>query len=76
MKGWNTWVTPSWEELLQTIFFKKYPYKGEGFLTEMRSKMVNRQMLNDIAIKMGLKKITSFNKHDNSLKSSQILGMP
>jgi ribonuclease-3 len=29
--------------------FRKYPYKGEGFLTEMRSKMVNRQMLNDIA---------------------------
>ena len=52
----------------------KYPYKGEGFLTEMRSKMVNRQVLNDIAIKMGLKKITSYNRHDNSLKSSQIFG--
>jgi ribonuclease-3 len=52
----------------------KYPYKGEGFLTEMRSKMVNRQMLNDIAIRMGLKKITSYNKQDASLKSSQIFG--
>jgi len=29
--------------------FRKYPYKGEGFLTEMRSKMVNRQKLNEIA---------------------------
>ena len=54
--------------------FMKYPYKGEGFLTEMRSKMVNRQILNDIALKMGLKKITSFNKNDNSLRSSQIFG--
>jgi ribonuclease III len=54
--------------------FKKYPYKGEGFLTEMRSKMVNRQQLNDIGIKMGLKKITIYNKHDNSLKISQIFG--
>lgn len=27
--------------------FKRYPYKGEGFLTEMRSKMVNRQQLNE-----------------------------
>jgi ribonuclease-3 len=54
--------------------FKRYPYKGEGFLTEMRSKMVNRQQLNDIAIKMGVKKITIFNKFDNSLKSSQIFG--
>lgn len=54
--------------------FKRYPYKGEGFLTEMRSKMVNRQQLNDIALKMGLKKLTFFNKFDNSLKSSQIFG--
>ncbi len=54
--------------------FRKYPYKGEGFLTEMRSKMVNRQQLNDIALKMGLKKITFYNKYDNSLKISQIFG--
>ncbi|MBC7586866.1 MAG: ribonuclease III [Chitinophagaceae bacterium] len=54
--------------------FKRYPYKGEGFLTEMRSKMVNRQQLNDIAIKMGLKKITLFNKFDNALRGSQIFG--
>lgn len=54
--------------------FMKYPYKGEGFLTEMRSKMVNRQQLNDVGIKMGLKKITIYNKSDNSLKISQIFG--
>ena len=54
--------------------FRKYPYKGEGFLTEMRSKMVNRQKMNEIAIKMGLKKITIYNKLDNALKISQIFG--
>jgi ribonuclease-3 len=54
--------------------FKKYPYKDEGFLTEMRSKMVNRQQLNHIAIQMGLKKMTRFNKLDGGLKSSQIFG--
>ena len=54
--------------------FKRYPYKGEGFLTEMRSKMVNRQTLNEVALKMGLKKITYYNKSDNSLKISQIFG--
>jgi len=54
--------------------FKRYPYKDEGFLTEMRSKMVNRQKLNDIAIKIGLKKITLYNKVDGSLKNSQIFG--
>jgi len=50
--------------------FRKYPYRGEGFLTEMRSKMVNRQQLNDIGIKMGLKKITIYNKQDSSLNIS------
>lgn len=60
--------------LVADYLFKRYPYKGEGFLTEMRSKMVNRQQLNDIALKMGLKKITAFNKSDASLKSSQIFG--
>lgn len=54
--------------------FMRYPYKEEGFLTEMRSKMVNRNQLNSIAVKIGLKKITLFNKLDNSLKISQIFG--
>jgi len=60
--------------IIADYLFKKYPYKGEGFLTEMRSKMVNRQKLNDIAVKIGLKKITLYNKFDGSLKSSQIFG--
>ena len=60
--------------IIADYLFRKYPYKGEGFLTEMRSKMVNRQKLNDIALKMGFKKVTSYNKNDNSLKSSQIFG--
>ena len=54
--------------------FKKYAYKGEGFLTEMRSKMVNRQQLNAIALQMGLKKMTRFNKLDDGLRTSQIFG--
>src|SRR6478752_2605319 len=60
--------------LIADYLFKRYPYKEEGFLTEMRSKMVNRQQLNDIAIRMGLKKITVYNKSDASLKTSQIFG--
>jgi ribonuclease III len=60
--------------LIADYLFKRYPYKEEGFLTEMRSKMVNRQQLNEIAIKMGLKKITVYNKSDSSLKISQIFG--
>jgi len=40
----------------------------------MRSKMVNRNQLNEIAIKIGLKKITVYNHLDQSLKISQIFG--
>jgi ribonuclease III len=60
--------------IVADYLFKRYPYKGEGYLTEMRSKMVNRQTLNEIAIRMGLKKITHYNKSDGSLKISQIFG--
>lgn len=60
--------------VIADYLFKRYPYKGEGFLTEMRSKMVNRQQLNDIALKMGLRKLTFYNKFDNALKGSQIFG--
>lgn len=60
--------------IVADYLFKRYPYKGEGFLTEMRSKMVNRQQLNDIALKMGLRKLTFYNKFDNALKGSQIFG--
>jgi len=60
--------------LIADYLFKRYPYKEEGFLTEMRSKMVNRQQLNEIALRMGLKKITLYNKSDGSLKISQIFG--
>ena len=34
--------------------FRKYPAQDEGFLTQMRSKMVNRKSLNNIATQMGL----------------------
>lgn len=60
--------------IVADFLFKKYPYREEGFLTEMRSKMVNRATLNDIATKMGIKKICNYNRYDNSLKISQIFG--
>jgi ribonuclease III len=60
--------------VIADYLFKRYPYKGEGFLTEMRSKMVNRQQLNEIALKMGVKKLTLYNKFDGFLKGSQIFG--
>lgn len=39
------------------FLFLKFPFRDEGFLTETRSRMVNREALNQIAIKIGLSKI-------------------
>lgn len=34
--------------------YKKYPFKEEGFLTELRSKIVNRKSLNEVGERLGL----------------------
>jgi ribonuclease III len=60
--------------IIGDFLYKKYPYKTEGYLTEMRSKIVNRQQLNDIAIRMGLRKLTIYDKYNSFLKVSQIFG--
>jgi ribonuclease-3 len=54
--------------------FKKYPTRHEGYLTEMRSKIVSRVSLNEIALRMGLQKIVRFNKNDKMLRRSHIFG--
>jgi len=48
--------------------FKKYPLKDEGFMTEIRSRIVNRDALNLIAKKMG---ITDIVVYTNNRKSRQ-----
>ena len=37
--------------------FRKFPYEQEGFLTELRSRIVNRESLNSLALKLGLDKL-------------------
>ncbi|HYG37182.1 MAG TPA: ribonuclease III [Cytophagales bacterium] len=53
--------------VIAEYLFKKFPYKDEGFLTEIRSRLVNRETLNNLAIKVGISKIIEF---DTSKKSS------
>jgi ribonuclease-3 len=42
------------DSLIAEHLFHKFPGKDEGFLTQMRSKIVNRDHLNLIAIKLGI----------------------
>ena len=41
--------------------FKKFPFKDEGFLTKMRSKMVSRAQHNQVAKNLGLNKFIEVN---------------
>lgn len=41
--------------VIADFLFKSFPYKNEGFLTEMRSKIVSRASLNKLSLKLGLK---------------------
>lgn len=43
--------------VIADYLFKKFPYKGEGFLTEMRSKIVCRSNLEKLSRKLGLNKL-------------------
>lgn len=64
------------DAILSTIvaeyLFKKYPNKDEGFLTKMRSKIVKRQTLNEIADNMGLDVILS--EYSMGKMSNSMLG--
>ena len=59
--------------IVAEFLFKKYPLRGEGFLTEMRSKIVNRKRLGDIGNKLNLH---DFMDYDRSyvMINSTILG--
>jgi ribonuclease-3 len=46
--------------IIAEYLFKKYPYKDEGFLTEVRSRIVNRETLNGISRKIGLDQLIEY----------------
>jgi ribonuclease-3 len=55
--------------IVAEYLFNKYPNSDEGFLTKMRSKCVNRKMLNHVGAEMGLEAfidMTSSNKMSKS----------
>ncbi len=53
--------------IVADYLFKKFPYKDEGFLTEIRSRIVNRESLNLIARKMGIASIVRFDEKNMQL---------
>lgn len=53
------------------LLFKLYPYKDEGFLTEMRSKIVSRSNLNQLAKRLGLDELIEFDNRVLAFPSKQ-----
>lgn len=45
------------DAILSDYLFEKFPEANEGFLTKIRSRIVNRDVLNQLAVSMGINKI-------------------
>lgn len=58
------------------LLFKLYPYKDEGFLTELRSKIVSRVNLNQLSRKLGFNEFIEYDARMISYpnKQSSLLG--
>jgi len=57
------------------VLFKLYPYEDEGFLTELRSKIVSRNNLNALGRKLGFDKLIEYdNRMLNSSRQGSLLG--
>ena len=54
--------------------FKKFPYEDEGFLTEIRSRIVNRESLNIIAVKIGLNLLVKVDTTNHGTRHKSVNG--
>lgn len=45
------------DAILSDYLFEKFPDSSEGFLTKIRSRIVNRDVLNSLAVSMGINKV-------------------
>jgi len=45
------------DAILSDYLFEKFPDANEGFLTKIRSRIVNRDVLNELSVSMGINKI-------------------
>lgn len=49
--------------IVAEMLFKKYPFQEEGFLTELRARIVSRESLNTLSYKIGLGPLVKYNQH-------------
>lgn len=56
--------------IIAEFLYKKYPIANEGFLTDMRSRLVSREQLNKLGRKIGLDKFIVKNESIHNLSAS------
>jgi len=59
--------------IVAEYLFKQYPFQNEGFLTEIRSRIVNRETLNELGIKIGLRELVEFDGKRNGQQAHKSL---
>jgi ribonuclease-3 len=59
--------------IVADYLFKKYPFKDEGFLTEIRSRIVNRESLNNLGKKIGLNVIIQIDSQKKGMYTHKSL---
>jgi ribonuclease III len=55
--------------VIAEYLFKKFPYKDEGFLTDIRSRIVNRESLNNLAKRLGINDLIEFENNRKTVMS-------
>lgn len=58
------------DTVLADFLFRKFPYEDEGFLTQMRSKVVNRKQLSTLAVSIGMDKLVQIDPKHRNIHSS------
>lgn len=59
--------------VIADYLFKRYPFKDEGFLTEIRSRIVNRESMNSLGKKLGLNVIIKIDAKKKGMYSHKSL---
>lgn len=62
------------DAIVGDIVFRRFEGKKEGFLTNARSKIVQRETLNKVAIEIGLNKLIKYSVHSNNSHNSNMCG--
>jgi len=60
--------------VIADFLYKKFPFKDEGFLTKLRSRIVSRENLNKVSIKFGLNEMIDYHFQNRNIIAKSMNG--